>query len=178
MRKFIFGMIAVLAVHIAFVAFFATLDTVESNRNAKSLATPTAIPAAAEPARSDEIVIARGITVESPTQTSVTDTRSDPKPAAIPSVERRKANKTPRPAKTVNAQPKGTVAVYQTAGWSVQRTQFPAVQTFAAADQDRNTFTAKTKKASRTGNRSFLAKVGSIIKKPYDGLKAVASWLR
>ncbi|MBK6750543.1 MAG: hypothetical protein KA956_13310 [Pyrinomonadaceae bacterium] len=178
MRKFIFGMIAVLGVHIVFVAFFATLDTMESTRNDRSLAKPNALPAAGEPVLSNEIVVAGGTTPEGPAETPAADRRTARRPAAIAAVERRTPNAGPRAARTVKPQPKFVAPVYRSAAYTVERTEFPQTVTFTAADDKRSEYAAKTEKAARPDKRSFLAKVGSIIKKPYDGLKAVASWLR
>lgn len=177
MRKFIIGLIVILGLHIGFVAFFATLDTVESTRNNAPVNKPTAIPAANQSVRADEIVVARGNTLEDPADSPAVAKRPAPRPAAIAPVERRTAAINPRIAKTVKPQPKSVVPVYQTAGYTVERTEFPQNMTFAAGDDKGSAYTAKGKTIGRNGKRSFLAKVGSIIKKPYDGLKAVASWL-
>lgn len=175
MRKFIFGMIAVLGVHIVFVAFFATLDTVESTRNERSLARPTALPAAGEPVRGDEIVV--DTTPDVPSETPAADKRRARRPAAIAVVERRTPSAGPRAARTFKPQPKVVAPDYQIAAYTVERTEFPQNMTFATADEKRSGNAEKIEKAARPDKRSFLAKVGSIIKKPYDGLKAVASWL-
>lgn len=177
MRKLILGIVAILAVHIAFVAFFATLDTVETARNEGSLNRSIAAPATSPSVPVDDVVIARGTSTETPPETPATATRQVFKSKTISAVERRTAAVRPPVIKRYKPQPKRTVPVYQTAAHRVERTEFPPKMAVAANRADSSAYPAKTKRSARVENRSFFSKVGSIAKKPYDALKAVASWL-
>lgn len=185
MQKFVVGISAILCLHIGFTAYFSTPDTAESARLRESLLRPVFFPPTAGPVSDDDIIIARSVPAETPfiepaiavSTVSVRDRGARPLVA-----QGRKTIKTidPQFVKTVIVIPQAVPVKFSTA-YTAERTEFPNTKGFAAtnaADGQTAIASAKGKKADRANKRSFFAKVGSIVKFPYDGLKAVASWLK
>jgi len=184
MQKFVVGIIAILCLHVGFVAYFSTPDTAESAKIRESQLRPVLIQPPLEPVRDDEIIISRNsptTTVSDEPAATVTTApaKNLPHQPALAVERKTRADLDPRPVKAVNITPARTIPIVQTADYKVKKTEFPADLSFIAQSADIDTgLSAKTRSTTRTGKRSFLSKVGSIVKKPYDGLKAVASWLK
>lgn len=176
MQKLVVGIGVVLCLHIGFTAYVSTPDTAESARLRRSATDPVLVPPPGRPVADEDIIIARGADVETPVLVPAAADRTVTRPAPV---QRRSSDREPGIIKTAKPLPARTVPVYQTARYIVERTEFPENLSFAAAgDRKRADLSAETKTIGPKHKRSFLSKVGSIIKKPYDGLKAVASWLR
>ena len=185
MQKFVVGISAVLCLHIGFTAYFSTPDTAESARLREAMLRPVLVPAPGDPIRDDQIIIARATPAETPfvEPAIAVSTVSVSNRSSRPAIARdRKTIKTfdPQFVRTVITVPQAVPVKFSTA-YTAERTEFPNTKGFAAtnaADGQTAIASAKSRKADRANKRSFFAKVGSIVKMPYDGLKAVAAWLK
>lgn len=204
MEKFVIGIVAILCVHIGFVLYVGLDETGNSARLGarnevfdqtrvfnfpnRLIATPTQ--------KEDAIMIARGGMMETEfagsTPAENLDRSADPefqpvdRPISLSEVVERKINNdiAPRPLRTVKTSRSFRATqetVYQNASYTVTRSSVAPGKSLVPPptfSEDRSGLMARSKKGKRGDKGSLLSKMSPIVKKPYDWLKAVGSWVR
>lgn len=198
MEKFVVGIFAILCLHIGFVLYVGDYGTGSSARLGARNDVFDQTPLFNFPDRGiirptqkeDTIMIARGGTEEtvfggnSPAESfdRWADLNYQPnvRPVRLIEVVYRKRNveAIPRPARAVRGM---NEPVYQNASYIVTRSAVPPGKSLVAPPifmEDKSGLMASSTKNKRGDKRSLLSKMSPIVKKPYDWLKAVGSWVR
>jgi|GEM_PF-5411543 len=199
MEKFVVGIIAVLCLHIGFVLYVG--DDQSGNmarlgaRNDVFDESPLFIypprTVSETSATQDTIMIARGGepevefdgTVETPAVDRPADLVTDriSRDRRVEVIERRSSAQGTKVVRAVRRTRNRNEPVYQNASYTVTRAKFRPGKTSVIPPvfvDDRSSLMARSKNNKRGDSRSLLSKMSPIVKKPYDWLKAVGSWIR
>lgn len=201
MEKFVVGIFAILCLHIGFVLYVGDYGTGSSARLGARNDVFDQTPLFNFPNRGiskptqkeDTIMIARGGTEEtvfggnSPAESfdrsaELTELTYQPNERPLRPIEvvyrKRNIDAIPRSARAIRGM---NEPVYQNASYIVTRSVVPPGKSLVAPPilmEDKSGLMASSKKNKRGDKRSLLSKMSPIVKKPYDWLKAVGSWVR
>lgn len=202
MEKFVVGIIAVLCLHIGFVLYVGDDQPGNTARLGARNNVFDESPLFIYPPRTvsktketqDTIMIARGgepeMEFDGTAQTAAVDLPMDlvtervPRERLVDAKEPRSFAQNTRTVRSVRKSRNSNEPVYQNASYTVTRAEFRPGKTLVAPAvspvfvDDRSSLMASSKKNKRGDRRSLLSKMSPIVKKPYDLLKAVGSWIR